>query len=96
MAAENLEYENLFEQFHQPFTVESNCSGIVFINYGTSVAYINFLPIAASGGAYSPDTIGTNNVEIDRSKYRLTFDTSGGTMKVMVIRKLYKSINYVQ
>lgn len=73
------------EQFDQTRTeISANCSGILFINTGSTTAYINRMPLLA-GASLSLDD---QNRDIDTTKYQLNFGGFSGTITVW--RKTFK------
>jgi hypothetical protein len=77
--------------------VESNCSGILFVNKGTNPVKVNGLPLSTDQSLeFTPDgSPEQGEVEVDRTQYNVVFDTSGaGTSLLFVVRKKYKGVNY--
>jgi Na+/H+ antiporter NhaD/arsenite permease-like protein len=76
-------YEN--EQINESRQeVESNCSGIIFINTGTLTAFINNMPLVAGSSL----ALGTSDQSIDRTKYSINFGgNTGGAINIW--RKKY-------
>jgi len=64
--------------------VESNCSGIIFINTGTVTAYVNNMPIIPGAAL----TLDTYDQSIDRTKYSINFGGAVGTINIW--RKKYQ------
>ena len=65
--------------------VESNCSGIIFINTGTIIAFINNMPLVAGAAL----TLGTSDLAVDQSKYSINFGgVAGGSINIW--RKKYQ------
>ena len=71
--------------------VASDCSGILFVNKGANVVRVNDLPLSQDEAlSYTPD----DGVEIDRTKYIIRFEDSGGTDLLYIVRKKYEGLNY--
>lgn len=68
-------------------SVESNCTGITFINLGQSVCTVLSVPLAANQSLTIPCNIG----EIDRTNYSVKFDNVSTDKRLVVIRKNYKA-----
>lgn len=75
------------ELITQSGSVESNCTGITFINIGQSVCTVLSVPLAQNQSLTIPCNIG----EIDRTNYQVKFDTASPDKRLVVIRKNYKA-----
>lgn len=92
-----LDYTFETSEYGKADNIPSNCSGILFLNQGTLIAYVDGFPINPNGGSFSPDTNDSSNVNsIQRCKkvWKLTFQAGAGTKDFRVIRKVYEGISY--
>jgi len=69
----------------QSGTIESNCSGITFINLGTDVCTILGLPLQQNQQLAIPCNIG----EVDKTFYKALFSNATTDQRLLVIRKNY-------
>jgi hypothetical protein len=86
-----LEFDNPFQQYVKPSVVKSDCSDIIFINNGTEDVIINGVFTLAPNQSWSSANF---RIDIDRTDYKIEFGNGGGTQNLVVIRKLYRHINY--
>lgn len=75
------------ELIEQSGSVESNCTGITFINLGLSVCTVLSVPLAQNQSLTIPCNIG----EVDRTNYKVKFDNLSTDKRLIVIRKNYNA-----
>lgn len=84
-----LEYETMFYSVDTPKYVESNCNGLTFINFGTSVVSVETVQLQPGQQL----EVTGNQGEITNQRFFVNFSTGVGLVNnCVVILKRYKGL----
>lgn len=84
-----LEYETMFYSVDQPKYVDSNCNGLTFVNFGTSVVSVETVQLQPGQQL----EITGNQGEITQQRFFVNFSVGVGLVNnCVVILKRYKGL----
>lgn len=69
--------------------IEANCIDIMFVNYGTTIMFVNnYIKIPApAAGQFTAFTIRGNTGELDRTTYQVSFSAVAGSEASVIWRQ---------